>query len=73
MKNYKIHGVKAFQMYNIIIGCDTVEYAGNDTIILWKGGEILDTIYDVYFFECSYINGNTDGFFTDYLNSKMEG
>ena len=70
MSNYKIHGVKAFQMYNIVIECDTVEYAGNDTVILWKGGEKIDTLHNVYYFELRCIDGNTHGFFSEYLDSK---
>ena len=74
MTNYKIHGVKVFRMYdiNIEIECDTVEYIGNDSVILWKGGELVETLHDVYYFECQCIDGNTDGFFTEYLNSKIE-
>ena len=73
MASYKIHGVKVFRMYNtnIEIECDTVEYIGNDSVILWKGGERVDTIHDVYFFECKCIDGNTHGFFTDYLDLKI--
>ena len=72
MRNYKIHGVKGFQMHNIIIDCDTVKYVGNDTVILWKGGEKIDTLHNVYYFELYCIDGNTHGFFTDYLESKIE-
>lgn len=71
LKNYKIHGVKAFKMYNCIIECDIVEYVGNDTVILWKGGETVDTIHNVYYFEVQCIDGNTDGFFSEYLDSKI--
>ena len=70
MRNYKIHGVKEFHMNNIRIECDTVEYIGDDTVILWKGGELVDAIHDVYYFECQCIDGNTDGFFSEYLDSK---
>lgn len=74
MASYKIHGVIVFRMCNIDIEikCDTVEYIRNDSVILWKGGEIVGTIHDVYYFECQRINGNTDGFFTEYLESKIE-
>lgn len=71
MRNYKIHGVKAFQMYNCIIECDIVEYVGNDTVILWKGCELVDIIHDVYYFECQCIDGDTHGFFSTYLDSKI--
>lgn len=56
---------------NIEIECDTVEYIGNDTVILWKGGEVVDIIHDVYYFECQCIDGDTYGFFSTYLDSKI--
>lgn len=73
MTSYKIHGVKVFRMYdiNIEIECDIVEYIGNDTIILWKGGEPVDTIHNVYYFELRYIEDNTEGFFSEYLDFKI--
>ena len=73
MTSYKMHGVKVFRMYdiNIEIECDTVEYIGNDTIILWKGGEPVGIIHNVYYFEVQCIDGNTDGFFSEYLDSKI--
>ena len=73
MKNYKIHGVKEFHMNNIRIECDTVEYIGDGTIILWKGGEKIGTLHNVYYFELYCIDGNTDGFFSEYLDSKIGG
>nr|DAG71040.1 MAG TPA: hypothetical protein [Caudoviricetes sp.] len=73
MTSYKIHGVKVFRMYdiNIEIECDTVEYIGNDSVILWKGGEKIDTLHNVYYFELHCIDDNTYGFFTDYLELKI--